>query len=323
LKGTPDFGRGLISNLDTKLEQRSLNPILDTMQTSGGFQELFMMPGIISRLKQTEQRVGVYSTIGAFQLRAHILKALNNSQLELHVKEEIGTIAHTVIRILVAVRRPTAAWKFFVSLKELGVYTDSSNTTITALNLLLSRAEKHSRGKHNTRALSNRPVKDFIYRLQKLMQLYQLQPDRQTLLLLLKYILANDSCSPIYFRRLFDSLVKAGYPMGMNDSLYKKHLATVNQSGAELTFLVSTDGNDPHRTIFGTRAATLSLPSTNGSAVCLAGHVIPLYELFMKAFDRRGDILAGRFVAVILNDLKEMIQQSKEEKRYTEEDRKL
>lgn len=172
-----------------------------------------------------------------------------------------------------------------------------------------------STGKRNSRACSSRrvsttrisPVGGIIPSL-----------DRVSLNTYICTILNSGEATPSsLLRHIFDRLILDGYPYGSEDPIYSPSTRKLDDKGRFLLPSELFGPSSPHKTqresVFlnerlpgGLKVATLLSKATHLEGVDLTRHVIPLYKMFARAFEERGDNYSSWKVAKILQQVRKI-----------------
>ena len=144
-------------------------------------------------------------------------------------------------------------------------------------------------------------------------------PDRVSLNEYLCTILnSGEATPPSLLRHIFDRLILDGYPYGAGDSIYALSTRKLDNKGRFLLPSGLFDPLPPHkaqresvflneRLLGGLKIATLLPRATHlDEGIDLTRHVIPLYKMFARAFEERGDTYATRRVAKILRQVRKL-----------------
>ena len=144
-------------------------------------------------------------------------------------------------------------------------------------------------------------------------------PDRVSLNEYLCTILNSGKATPSsLLRHIFDRLILDGYPYGAEDPIYDPLTRKLDDKGRFLLPAELFGPLPPHKTqresVFlnerlpgGLRIATLLSRATHlDEGIDLARHVIPLYRMFARAFEERGDDYSTRKVAEILRQVRKL-----------------
>jgi len=119
-------------------------------------------------------------------------------------------------------------------------------------------------------------------------------------------------------RHIFDRLILDGYPYGTGDPIYVPSTRKLDDKGRFLLPSELFGPSSPHKTqresVFlterlpgGLKIATLLPRATHlEEGVDLTRHVIPLYKMFARAFEERGDNYSSRKVAKILQQVQKI-----------------
>jgi hypothetical protein len=143
--------------------------------------------------------------------------------------------------------------------------------------------------------------------------------DRVSLNVYIRTILNSGEATPSsLLRHIFDRLILDGYPYGARDPIYAPSTRKVDAKGrfflpSEL-FGPSSPHKTPRESVFlnerlpgGVKIATLLSKATHlEEGVDLTRHVIPLYKMFARAFEERGDNYSSRKVAKILQQVRKI-----------------
>ena len=144
-------------------------------------------------------------------------------------------------------------------------------------------------------------------------------PDRVSLNGYLRTILNSGEAAPSsLLRHIFDRLILDGYPYGARDPIYAPSKRKLDDKGRFLLPSELFDPSSPHKTqresVFlnerlpgGLKIGTL-LPRASQleEGIDLTRHVIPLYKMFARAFEERGDDYSTRKVAKILRQMRKI-----------------
>lgn len=144
-------------------------------------------------------------------------------------------------------------------------------------------------------------------------------PDRVSLNEYLCTILNSGEATPSsLLRHIFDRLILDGYPYGAGDPIYAPSTRRLDNKGRFLLPSELFGPLPPHKTqresVFlnerlpgGLKIATLLPTATHlDEGIDLTRHVIPLYKMFARAFEERGDDYSTRKVAKILRQVRNM-----------------
>jgi hypothetical protein len=119
-------------------------------------------------------------------------------------------------------------------------------------------------------------------------------------------------------RHIFDRLILDGYPYGIGDPIYAPSTRMLDDKGRFLLPSGLFDSPSPQKiqreSVFlnerlpgGLKIATLLLRATHiEEAIDLRRHVIPLYKMFARAFEERGDKYSMQKVAKVLWQVQKM-----------------
>jgi len=144
-------------------------------------------------------------------------------------------------------------------------------------------------------------------------------PDRVSLNEYLCTILNSGFATPSsLLRHIFDRLILDGYPYGAGDPIYAHSTRKLDDKGRFLLPSELFDPFPPHKTqresVFlnerlpgGLKIASLLPRATHlEEGIDLTRHVIPLYKMFARAFEERGDDYSRRKVAKILRQVRKI-----------------
>ena len=119
-------------------------------------------------------------------------------------------------------------------------------------------------------------------------------------------------------RHIFDRLILDGYPYGARDPIYAPSTRKLDDKGRFLLPSELFGPSSPHKTqresVFlnerlpsGLKIASMLSRATHlEEGVDLTRHVIPLYKMFARAFEERGDDYSSRKVATILQQVRKI-----------------
>ena len=144
-------------------------------------------------------------------------------------------------------------------------------------------------------------------------------PDRVSLNEYLCTIINSGEATPAsLLRHIFDRLILDGYPYGAGDPIYAPSTRKLDDKGRFLLPSEIFGPLPPHKiqreSVFlnerlpgGLKIATLLPRATHlDEGIDLTKHVIPLYKMFARAFEERGDDYSRRKVAKILRQVRKI-----------------
>jgi hypothetical protein len=144
-------------------------------------------------------------------------------------------------------------------------------------------------------------------------------PDRVSLNEYLCTILNTGEATPSsLLRHTFDRLILDGYPYGIGDPIYAPSTRKLDEKGRFLLPSELFNPLPPHKTqresVFlnerlpsGLKIATLLSKAAHlDQGIDLTRHVIPLYRMFARAFEERGDDYAAQKVETILRQVRKI-----------------
>jgi hypothetical protein len=146
-------------------------------------------------------------------------------------------------------------------------------------------------------------------------------PDRVTLNTYLCTILNSGEAAPSsLLQHIFDRLILDGYPCGADDPIYSPSTRKLDHKGrfllpAEL-FVPCSPYKIQRESVFlnehlpgGLKVATLLRTTHMEEGIDLMRHVIPLYKMFARAFEERGDKYSAQKVAKILWQVRKVVDE--------------
>lgn len=143
-------------------------------------------------------------------------------------------------------------------------------------------------------------------------------PDRVSLNAYLCTIFNSGEAAPSsLLRHIFDRLILDGYPYGTEDPIYAPFTRKLDDKGRFLLPSELFDPSSPHKmkreSVFlnerlsgGLKVATFLPRAIHLQGIDLTRHVIPLYKMFARAFEERGDKYSTRKVAKILREVRKI-----------------
>ena len=161
-------------------------------------------------------------------------------------------------------------------------------------NIILSASLRPKRSRRNRRQIRHASA-----RLTKLVEQRGFEPDRVTLNLLFKALLRwKNITPPVILRALFDKLVVSGYPLPVR----------APPEGTRNLVGIGRRNSQQPVGLFGVSNSTVAqLPvdlKPLAKGISFAKHTRPLYRMFKKAFEARGDTEGAQRVASLLRSVK-------------------